>query len=133
MPKGLFLGSQCPRLGVRVGAGVEGGMLLSSFCAPSRALGVTLLMWPYCVRDIVMCPFDRLESHHCKMTFIFIVSLVFLMTKETHAQLKKNSNLTKIHNVEVSVPYNPATPRDDSTAEDTLDFFYVYAIITKDT
>lgn len=57
--------------------------------------GGTLLMWPYCVRDILMRPCDRLESHHCQMTFISIVSLVFLMPKETHAQLEKNSNLQK--------------------------------------
>lgn len=38
---------------------------------------------------------------------------------------KKNPNRTKIH--------NPTPPRDDSPVGDTLDFFYVYANITKDT
>lgn len=86
MPKGFFLGPQYPQLGVRGG---ETECYSAPSVAPSRALGVTLLMWPYCVRDILMCPFDRLERHHCKMTFMSIVSQVFLMPKETHAQLEK--------------------------------------------
>lgn len=89
--------------------------------ASTGLLDVTMLVWPHCVRDIFVCPFDRLENHPLKTTFIFIVCVFFLMTKE-YVLIEKNSNLTKIYNAEANILCNPTTPRDDSAVGGALDF-----------